>query len=443
MSPSYFQDLLTTVAERGRALLEHGSITGSVDLEADCRRLLSGRGEASGIAIAQQILAAYAAGSDEDKTRFFRMLTEHFAPDREALTQAFHTYQNDPAPAHFARLFRACEPPRQELFRRLNQAPGGTAALVTMRSDLLSRLSEVPELAAVDHDLEHLFDSWFNRGFLVLRRIDWSTPANILEKIIRYEAVHEIQDWDELRRRLEPTDRRCFAFFHPALTDEPLIFVEVALTEQIPGSIRAILHDAQPLHDAGQARTAVFYSISNCQDGLRGVSLGNFLIKQVVEDLARDLPGLKHFVTLSPVPGFRRWLSETDPQLGEADRELLKRLDSPDWPDETETAEALKDLVLPLAGHYFLEARRGDGQPVDPVARFHLGNGARLEQINWLGDVSPKGLRQAAGLMVNYRYDLDRIEANHEQFANQGTVVASTAVRRLARTFQKLQKSES
>ena len=442
MNPSFFQDLLTTVAERGRALLDYGSAAGSADLETDCRQLLSSRGEASGIAMAQQILATYSSSDAQDRTAFFRMLAERFAPDREVLAKAFRAYQDDPTPAHFARLFRACESPRQELFRRLNQAPGGTAALVALRGDLLACLPETPDLAVVDHDLAHLFNSWFNRGFLVLRRIDWSTPANILEKIIRYEAVHEIHDWDELRRRLEPTDRRCFAFFHPALADEPLIFVEVALTEQIPGSIRAIL-DAQPLRDAGQARTAVFYSISNCQQGLRGVSLGNFLIKQVVEDLARDLPGLKHFVTLSPVPGFRHWLDGADLRLGEADREWLSRLDSPGWPDDAETMDALKALVLPLAGHYFLEARRGDGQPVDPVARFHLGNGAQLEQINWLGDVSPKGLRQAAGLMVNYRYDLDRIEANHEQFANQGTVVASTAVRRLARAFQKLQKSES
>lgn len=444
MPPSYFQDLLTTITERGRALLDYGPAAGSVEPEDDCRRLLSGQGEASGVAIAQRLLSAYADRDDSGKTDFFRMLAERFAPDREALQQALNAYLDDPSPEAYRRLCQASEAPRQELFRRLNQAPGGTAALVALRSDLLVRLREQPELAAVDHDLAHLFNSWFNRGFLVLRRIDWSTPANILEKIIRYEAVHEIRDWDELRRRLVPVDRRCFAFFHPALVDEPLIFVEVALTEQIPGSIQAILSDAQPLDDAGRARTAVFYSISNCQEGLRGISLGNFLIKQVVEELSRDLSGLKHFVTLSPVPGFMCWLRETMPALPERERELLTRLDDPHWPDDAETVAALKDILLPLAGYYFLEARRDDGQPVDAVARFHLGNGALLEQINWLADVSPKGLEQAAGLMVNYRYDLDQIEANHEQFVNQGTVVASSAVRKLLRTYQKRQaKAES
>lgn len=444
MPPSYFQDLLTTITERGRALLDYGPAAGSVEPEDDCRRLLSGQGEASGVAIAQRLLSAYADRDDSGKTDFFRMLAERFAPDREALQQALNAYLDDPSPEAYRRLCQASEAPRQELFRRLNQAPGGTAALVALRSDLLVRLREQPELAAVDHDLAHLFNSWFNRGFLVLRRIDWSTPANILEKIIRYEAVHEIRDWDELRRRLVPVDRRCFAFFHPALVDEPLIFVEVALTEQIPGSIQAILSDAQPLDDAGRARTAVFYSISNCQEGLRGISLGNFLIKQVVEELSRDLSGLKHFVTLSPVPGFMCWLREAVSAVPERERERLARLNDPHWPDDAETVAALKDILLPLAGYYFLEARRDDGQPVDAVARFHLGNGALLEQINWLADVSPKGLEQAAGLMVNYRYDLDQIEANHEQFVNQGTVVASSAVRKLLRTYQKRQaKAES
>lgn len=444
MPPSYFQDLLTTITERGRALLDYGPATASIEPEDDCRRLLSGQGEASGVAIAQRLLSAYADRDDSGKTEFFRMLAEHFAPDREALQQALNAYLDDPSPEAYRRLCQASEAPRQELFRRLNQAPGGTAALVALRSDLLGRLREQPELAAVDYDLAHLFNSWFNRGFLVLRRIDWSTPANILEKIIRYEAVHEIRDWDELRRRLVPVDRRCFAFFHPALVDEPLIFVEVALTEQIPGSIQAILSDAQPLDDAGRARTAVFYSISNCQEGLRGISLGNFLIKQVVEELSRDLSGLKHFVTLSPVPGFMCWLREAVSAVPERERERLARLNDPHWPDDAETVAALKDILLPLAGYYFLEARRDDGQPVDAVARFHLGNGALLEQINWLADVSPKGLEQAAGLMVNYRYDLDQIEANHEQFVNQGTVVASSAVRKLLRTYQKRQaKAES
>jgi malonyl-CoA decarboxylase len=333
----------------------------------------------------------------------------------------------DASDLHFA-----SEPRRQELIRRLNRAPGGTGELVSIRSDLLSLMKGNKDLAALDRDVVHLLSSWFNRGFLVLRRIDWSSPANILEKIIRYEAVHEIRDWDDLRRRIDPVDRRCYAFFHPALADEPLIFVEVALTEAIPGAIAPLLAEEREPVPAEKARTAVFYSISNTQRGLGGISFGSFLIKQVVEELRRELPKLDTFVTLSPVPGFMQWVKQADDvPLSDEDRQLLESLGKPGWPDNAELATQLRTVLEPLAAYYFLKARTPKGRLIDSVARFHLGNGARLERINWLGDLSPKGLRESAGVMVNYLYRLDDIEKNHEAYANNGEVIASSAVKKL------------
>lgn len=333
------------------------------------------------------------------------------------------------------RLGRAVEPPRQELVRRLNLAPGGTAALVHMREDLLRLLGAEPDLRAVDDDFAHLLGSWFNRDFLVLRRIDWSTPADILERIIRYEAVHAISDWDDLRRRVQPADRRCFGFFHPSMVDEPLVFVEVALTREIPASIQGLLAEDREVLPPERATTAVFYSISNCQPGLRGVSFDNFLIKQVVEELSRDLPGLTTFVTLSPAPGFGAWLDRALAESAAAgpvgfDPTPLRAFRETGMAPDTAAADRLRPRLLALAATYYLEARSPSGRLPDPVGRFHLGNGARLERLNWPGDISARGLREAAGLMVNYLYDLDHIEANHEAFANEGTVAASNAVRR-------------
>jgi malonyl-CoA decarboxylase len=301
-----------------------------------------------------------------------------------------------------------------------------------MRADLLDLMKDNKSLAALDRDVVHLLSSWFNRGFLVLRRIDWSTPANILEKIIRYEAVHEIRDWDDLRRRIDPVDRRCYAFFHPALVDEPLIFVEVALTETIPGAIAPLLAEDRQAVAVERARVAVFYSISNTQRGLGGISFGSFLIKQVVEELRRELPKLEDFVTLSPVPGFMSWLkTASDLPVSDEEKPLLEHLDEPDWWKNAELEGQLRAVVEPLAAHYFLKARTSKGRLIDSVARFHLGNGARLERINWLGDTSAKGQRESAGIMVNYLYRLDDIEKNHEAYANDGTVVASNAVKKL------------
>ena len=420
-------DLLSTVLERGVRLVDFSDAPEGAVLETLCGELLSTRGEASGVALAAEILARYGALDAEGQLAFFRHLAEGYNPDPEAVLVAAQAYAAEAGPAEFSALVMAAEPPRQELLRRLNMAPGGTACLVRMRADLLSVLRANPELKPIDTDFRHLLASWFNRGFLVLRRIDWSTPASLLEKIIAYEAVHQIDSWDELRRRVEPEDRRCFAFFHPSMPDEPLIFVEVALTVDTPGSIQALLAEGREVLTADQARTAVFYSISNCQAGLAGVSFGAFLIKQVAQDLSAELGRLETFVTLSPVPGLMRWLNT------EAEREpageiagIAASLETVSWLD---TADALKPGLLQAAGRYFLEAKRPDGQPPDPVARFHLGNGAELEAIHWMGDISENGLAQSAGIMVNYRYRLDRIEANHEAYVTGGEVKASRAVR--------------
>lgn len=431
----FLTDLVSTIAERGRSLL---SIAGWPSAEATtaralldhCDALLSSRGEATGTAMASDILHDYALLDSGEHRIFFEGLARDFGTDRAKIATAvagLDAPDSDAADIHYA-----SEPRRLEVFRRLNRAPNGTRALVAMRSDLLDLLPTNPALETVDRDFRHLLASWFNRGFLVLQRIDWSAPAAVLEKIIRYEAVHAIDDWDDLRRRVDNIDRRCYAFFHPALVGEPLIFVEVALTETIPTAVGPLLaSDRVPVSPA-RARTAVFYSISNCQKGLAQVTFGNFLIKQVVDDIRRELPKIDTFVTLSPVPGFRKWLAAAKDSIADPETQaLLGKLDDANWMREPETADRLRRVLEPLAAHYFLKAKGRRNRPVDPVARFHLGNGARLEQIDWLGDRSAKGLREAAGLMVNYRYVIDDIEKNHEAFANHGEVVASAAVRKL------------
>lgn len=439
MANAFFSDLLSTISERGRTLLRRASPADdrqdASELVELCEALLSGRGEASGTAMAREVLDRYHHLDAAGRLSFFQTLARDFGPDHDRLLQAIESWRaktNDKADGDASDLHFASEPRRQELIRRLNRAPGGTSELVSMRTDLLSLMKGNKDLAALDRDVVHLLSSWFNRGFLVLRRIDWSSPANILEKIIRYEAVHEIRDWNDLRRRIDPVDRRCYAFFHPALPDEPLIFVEVALTEAIPGAIAPLLAEERELVAAERARTAVFYSISNTQRGLGGISFGSFLIKQVAEELRRELPKLDNFVTLSPVPGFMQWVKQADDvPLTDTDRQLLESLDISGWPDNAELEPQLRAVLEPLAAYYFLKARTPKGRLIDSVARFHLGNGARLERINWLGDLSPKGLRESAGVMVNYLYRLDDIEKNHEAYANNGEVIASSAVKKL------------
>jgi malonyl-CoA decarboxylase len=443
MNTSFFGELLQTISERGRALLDRTGARRNQASHSDgiveaCEELLSGRGEASGVARARDILARYDDLKTGSRIAFFEALAERFGADPRRLALAVEAWQKNPADDAVAELHAAAEPRRQELFRRLNLAPGGTAALVDMREQLMDAVGRRKDLAAVDDDFTHLFSSWFNRGFLVLQRIDWSTPAIILEKIIHYEAVHRIRDWNDLRRRIDFPDRRCYAFFHPALVDEPLIFVEVALTSEIPGAIAPILADGREPLAPEKMTTAVFYSISNCQRGLAGVSFGSFLIKQVVEEIRREFPRLSTFVTLSPVPNFASWLkreraTETSTVLSAEDKAVLNNLDTAGWWEIPHLRDPVQEPLLRAAGYYFLHARNARGTPVDSVARFHLGNGARLESVNWLGDTSERGMSQAHGLMVNYLYDLDDIEQHHEAYAESRTIAASSAVKRLSR----------
>jgi malonyl-CoA decarboxylase len=436
MSNAFFYDMLASIADRGRSMLKIKPWPKDADNRAeqlveDCRALVAGRGEASGIALAAEILGRYRALDPSHHAAFFGALADDFGPDRERVTAAIANFASDSDESAASEIHYASEPRRHELFRRLNRAPGGTTMLVAMRADLLQLVNQNPPLSIVDRDFLHLFGSWFNRGFLVLRRIDWSSPAALLEKIIRYEAVHEIGDWDELRRRIDPADRRCYAFFHPRLVDEPLIFVEVALTLSPPAAIAPLLAEKRTHVAPNKARVAAFYSISNCQRGLAGVNFGNFLIKQVVEEIRRDAPAIETFVTLSPVPGFRAWLETTeDPMIAPMKSAALQLAAEDTWPTPGVAAK-LRAALEPLAAYYFLKARRPDGRVLDPVARFHLGNGARLERINWEGDLSPKGLSESFGIMVNYLYDLDEIERNHEAFVNRGEIAASSAVKKL------------
>ena len=413
----------------------------------DCRRLLSERGEANGPGIAAGIVQQIDALADEPRTRFFDALARDFSPDPQQVLAAALAYAKAPAhSAHLIALTQAAEPPRQELFRRLNRAPGGTSALVRLRRALLERLPRHPALAGVEHDMLHLLGSWFNPGFLQMRKVDWNSPAQLLEQIIRHEAVHEIDGWDDLRRRLQP-DRRCFAFFHPQLPDEPLIFVEVALLPEMAGAIAPLIDKKSTPLPPEQFKVAVFYSISNCQPGLRGVSMGNFLIKRVAEQLKRELPQLRSFCTLSPIPGLMGWLHKAlDPaQVGSAlaglphaatERAvhalaLLREAAGPELQALTQPASL---AALPADAHHALWrlaalylVHRSPQPGGDPVARFHLDNGARLERLNAQANLAPKGLKQSAGLMVNYLYDLARIEHCHDKFV-QGRVVHSRAL---------------
>jgi malonyl-CoA decarboxylase len=390
--------------------------------------LLSERSQASGALVARQLHDLLGVLDASDRHDFQRYLSTEFQPDGLALRAAAQHYLAEGTAEAAAALARAADPPRQELLRRINMAPGAISALIAIRSEIASCLRAEPELKLLDADLKHLFASWFNRGFIELRRIDWQTPAAVLEKLIAYEAVHEIKGWDDLRRRLAP-DRRCFGFFHPALRGEPLIFVEVALVEGLATAVQPLLSldtsEAVARERAARADTAIFYSISNCQDGLRGVAFGNFLIKQVVEELQAELPQLKCFSTLSPVPGFRQWFDNRLVNGSDPDAAPLPQLENDGWWNDPARSEKLRVPLLRLCARYLT---RKPSIRIDPVARFHLGNGARLERINWLGNTAQRSIQESFGIMVNYLYDHDSIETNHEAFVRDGTIVRSPDV---------------
>jgi malonyl-CoA decarboxylase len=432
--------ILDSVMHAGRGLLplnrpSHRKDRPTSLLRELCHQLLDIRGEASGLALANEILTAYQSLSEHDRLDFFRLLSNEFGPDLQAILDAAEAYRDGPGFETLSALADAVEAPRRELFRRLNMVPDGTSRLVRMRGDQLELVGDWPELRAVEADLLHLLTAWFNRGFLVMERIDWSSSAEVLERIIAYEAVHEINGWDDLRSRLA-SDRRCFAFFHPAMPDDPLIFVQIALTRDIASAVGPLLAKDREIGDARGADTAVFYSISNCHIGLRGISFGHFLIKQVIEELRRDLENIKRFVTLSPVPGLCAWIDDTSledlPERLRPDIEAARQLfTTGDRPEPSLLPEEAAAILMRLCAYYLLEAKRG-GEPVDPVARFHLGNGASLERINWAGDCSPVGIERSGGIMVNYLYRLADIEKNHELYFARGQIVASNGVRRLA-----------
>ena len=373
-----------------------------------CEQLLSNKGEVTGLSLARDILGKFEKQTSEEQKAFLATLATEFDLDTHGLNAALKMYTAKADKASYSKLMTAATSRRQTLFRKLNELPGATQRLVNMRKTLLGLLPVHPELAVIDQDLKQLFTSWFNRGFLVLQPVSWSSPAHILEKIIAYEAVHAIESWDDLRRRLEPADRRCFAFFHPAMPDEPLIFVEIALSEKIPTAIQTILADQSEAYD-GRPKTATFYSISNCQTGLAGISFGDSLIKTVVSELRREFESLERFVTLSPLPVFADWLSKqslTDPLPLEDDQKITD-----------------------LAALYLVHGKTKFGTPFDPVARFHLGNGARIHALHANADISANGKSRSHAVMVNYLYDLKQLEANHQKFAADGVIACSGKVK--------------
>ena len=413
-----FQDFLSGLVARQRELFFSGD--GKSSIEELLEKLMGSIGEVSGMLTARQVFDSYNEFDDAAKLAFFENLEQNYNANEVAVKLAFEMYTEATTSSNLNRLAQAAEPRRLELLRRLHQAPGATHDLVSMRRDLLTLIRDNPHLKAVDENFVRLFTSWFGRGFLVLQTIDWSTSAAILERIIRYEAVHEIKDWDDLRSRIDPVNRRCFAYFHPALTDEPLIFVEVALGHGVPDSIASILEDTpEEGGDSSKYTTATFYSISNCQPGLKNITFGNFLIKQVVQELQAEFPSIKQFVTLSPVPGFQRWLDDEAKDEPEEVIKLRDEVGALDWDvDEVEEQSA---TISKAVFNYLMHAKRGK-YPADPVARFHLGNGATIHQINTGADLSDKGLSQSRGTMVNYLYDLASIERNHERFVTEGYV---------------------
>ncbi|MBN8443087.1 Malonyl-CoA decarboxylase [Thauera sp. UPWRP] len=411
-------------------------------------------GEVSTRQRAARLAESYLKLNDSGRHAFLRMIALEFGPDPASVAQAHADYQgavgSDRQWDAEARLRVAMRSRRLRILTQFNAIPQGVKFLVDLRADLLRFLADDPLLKPLDRELETRLTAWFDVGFLELQRITWQSPAALLEKLVEYEAVHEIRSWEDLKNRLD-SDRRCYAFFHPRMPLEPLIFVQVALVDSLADDVQKLLDVEAPLADVSRANTAIFYSITSTQEGLRGVSFGNFLLKRVVEDLRRDFPRLRTFSTLSPIPGLVDWAArhpeECAQVLAGADWKRLAAAglhgpDSPEmralleggssWAQDHRLVLALREPLMHLAAHYLLNAKRND-RPVDPVARFHLGNGARIERLNWLADSSAKGLAQSWGMMVNYLYDPDRIESNLESFAAEGRIDAAAAIRRQAK----------
>ncbi len=443
---------------KGRGL-KHGVTPGLSDV--DVKRLrrqidacLERRGgEVSARARAAELGELYLTLNEAGRRRFLVTLARDYDTDPKEVDRAIEARSQAKTPEEKRQaelnLRSVLVPPRIRLLRQFNELAQGVKFLVDMRAELAALAEDRPYLEALDRDLYDLLKSWFDVGFLNLKRITWETPASLLEKLIEYEAVHEIRSWDDLKNRLE-ADRRCYAYFHPRMPDEPLIFVEVALVTGISNNIQTLLDQFAPSEDPDRADTAIFYSISNCQRGLAGISFGNFLIKRVVDDLAKELPNVKNFATLSPIPGFTRWLKNSAPgelearltesevkvlsaltEAESASQALLKIIETPRWYNDDAIAGAIEPVLTGLCARYLINARKGK-RARDRVAHFHLSNGASIERINWLADTSERGMAQSAGMMVNYRYRLDQIERNHEAYTGEGLVTAASGVRKLA-----------
>jgi len=418
------------------------NVRGIERLRAQLRECADGQGgEVSARVRAARLAETYLGLDDAGRQQFLKLIALEFGPDPDKVATAHAAYQaavgSDGQWRAEAALRTAMRSSRIRIMTQFNAIPQGVKFLVDLRADLLRYLENDRELSVLDRELESRLNAWFDVGFLELQRLTWNSPAALLEKLIEYEAVHEIQSWTDLKNRLD-SDRRLYAFFHPRMPAEPLIFVEVALTDHLAGNVQELLDEHAPVFDHRKADTAIFYSISNTQVGLRGVSFGSFLLKRVIDDLKRDFPKLDKFCTLSPIPAFASWLRRNPQLLGEAGISLtLEALADGAWANDREQVRQLRDPLTRLAARYLASAKRGglaEGPPYDPVSRFHLGNGARVERLNFLADNSAKGFAQSFGMMVNYCYELDDIESNLEAFAGAGRIAMSAALRRLARS---------
>ena len=420
---SFFQNMISSIMKSGLNLSRFGiQDFGSLhqDIKKATESVMSTTGEVSSIAFAGHLLDLIEAETEDGLDEYLSYLLKEYDIDTDSLLKNVEAYSRDKNSTNLGLIGNSSEPGWIELFRRLNATPGGTHRLIKLRERIKTLLNDGREhLKTLDAGLLKLFKYWFNSSFLVLEKIDWSTPANVLEKIIEYEAVHEINSWDDLRARLAPNDRQCFAFFHPLIPEDPLIFVEVALTNGIPESIESVIKIDRDEIEYNKINTAVFYSISNCQDGLAGISFGNFLIKKVAHKLKQEISEIDKFVTLSPVPGLMRWMENHAPVTSE---NCFNNIND----DEN----LLKKTFL-----YLTESNRDDNLPNDPVARFHLGNGAILHKINLHGDQSKKGMAQSHGVMINYLYDLDIVEKNHELFFKNKEVVLSGEMKSLKKKY--------
>ncbi len=432
MFSRWMDHMIRTITDLGKSYIDFPIKKQSLkSIKQLCQTLLVRKGEASGTALAKEIVDAFFLMNLSEKMEFLEMLTSDFDPDPLEIKKAAQHYVKNQDFSSLQKLSTAIDSPRMNLLRMINFAPGGISAIIHMRELVLYDLKKRKTLLPLEADLFHLLSSWFNRGFLDFQQINWDTPAVILEKIIAYEAVHEIKGWQDLRRRLAK-DRSCFAFFHPALHHEPLIFVQVAFTRGIAGKIQPLLSQQEEDALKDTADTAIFYSISNAQRGLKGISFGNFLIKQVVDHISGEMPKIKTFCTLSPVPKFKKWFEEfyckrNDSILSENELSLVSK---EEWYRDAEIRNQVKKTLIHLCAIYLTQEKKGT-QPYDPVTRFHLGNGAEIENINWEADLSEHGLLSSFGLMVNYKYTPSRIVTNHEAYVNEGSISISSRVKKM------------